>query len=89
MGAVDQNVDAARVETRDQFLDRKDHGRRAGDVVEQGQPRALGDPFHHPLDNFVGRTDRNGYVDHHEPRARPLGHVASHVRASVVFMVGR
>ena len=39
VGAVDQRIDAAAVQLAHDFLDRKDQRRRAGDVIEHGQPR--------------------------------------------------
>ena len=86
MRPVDQRVDAPAVQLADQLLDRKDERRRAGDVIEQGQPRAGRDAAQHGLGHLAGRSDRQRQrrLDHR--RRAPPGHVAGHVAAGVIVV---
>jgi len=88
VGAVDQRVHSPLGQPPDQFFDRKHDCRGAGHVIDQRQPGALGDAAEHGLDDLSGRRDGDRHLDDHEPGAALLGHVAGHVVAGVVAVVG-
>ena len=52
--AVDQRVDAARVELCNDAFHRHDHRGLAGDVVDQQQARRVCHAAHHAFDHLVG-----------------------------------
>ena len=67
--AVDQRVDAARGQLLHDPLDGEDQRRLAGDVVDEQQPRAVGDFLQHALDDDVRRANREGDVGDDHLRA--------------------
>ena len=88
VGAVDQRIDAAAVQLAHDFLDGKDQGRRAGDVIEHGEPRPRRYPLQNRVDHLPRRVDRQRQVGLDHDRARSLGDVANDVAAGVVIVGG-
>ena len=88
VGPVDQRVHAVRVEPPHQLLDRKNYRRGTAHVIEHGQPRSRADAGQHRLNHFLGRGDRHGNRGHDYPQALLFGHIAQHVAAGVVVVVG-
>ena len=80
---------AAAVQLAHQLLDRKDQGRGAGDVIQQGQPRAGRHLLKHGVDApAAARSIGSGSFDFDHDRPAAPGNVADDVAAGVV-VVGR
>ena len=71
-----------------QKLDGKDHGRRAADVIEEGNSRPRAHPRHHRVDDLFGRFDGGGNFRNDQSRLALLGHQPRHVIAGVVAVRG-
>ncbi len=70
--AVDQRVDAARLELAHDFGDRKDDGGRARDVIDQAEPRPRGERVEQASEDFPLVHDRQRDLDEREARASRL-----------------
>ena len=85
--AVDERVDAAlRSAPSISRAIGKINAGLAGDVIDEQQPRAIGDALQHALDDFVRRRDRERHVDRDDLRAGESGDVVERVARRVVFV---
>ena len=87
--AVDEGVDAARVQAADDFLDRQDYGRGTGNVVDDSQPRPLGHGRQNRLDHLVRRLDRRRQASCHDLGPRLRGRQLRGAETGVVSVIGQ
>ena len=85
---IHQGFHAPRPKFPDQRLDREHESGLAGHVIEQREPRALGDTIHHGLNRLVAAGDGKRQVRHHDPGSGTPGHEVQHVAAGVVLVIG-
>ena len=84
VGAVNQGFYPLRTQPLDQFRDGKDHGRRAADMIQDGNPRPGTHARDHSIDNLIRRFHGRGNVGNDYRRESPLGNESRHIVAGVV-----
>ncbi|BCM00279.1 hypothetical protein MAFF211491_47320 (plasmid) [Ralstonia solanacearum] len=89
MGSVDECVDASDRKLFDQRRDRENQPGWAGDVVEDGQPRAWSGMLEHCIDHHVRVCHGRRYGCDHYSRSRLARHEIEQIRARKVGVVCR
>ena len=87
VSTVDQGEHTASAQRRDNLLERQDHGRRAGDVIDNRQSCPRGDSAQNAIGDLTGR--RHGNRDPGGRYSSPglVGNVLGGIGDSVVAMV--
>ena len=88
MRPIDQSFHAARLEFANDFCDRKNQGRIAGDVIDHGKTGAASYDPHNRFNHFISMLQRKGDACDNQPGPGASSDLCERVVAGIVIVVG-